>query len=228
MNLTGRAGRCRALGRFVRRDHGQGQPGARVGSCRGDSAARLHRVANRAERRAEAGGAGVDVLHDGHQAPEARRSRGDVRAGHDLEDHVAQAQEGLAHAARLADAPDLQARRLQGRVGALEVRGEDDDMVERDGGVRVRRRGLALGARRDLGRQAIEVGARHAAERPAQDPLAGGGARQAQADRADLAGAILRDLEAEGAPALGVGGDRQLVDCGRGDDARQATRPGAR
>ena len=91
-----------------------------------DAAAGLDRVLRRA-------GAGhrARVVHDDHEAPEARRV---VAALDDLEDVGAEPQERHP----LVAAAEVEAGVLQRRDGAVERAGEDDDVVDGEGAVGMR------------------------------------------------------------------------------------------
>jgi hypothetical protein len=151
----------------------------------------------------------IRPLRFGHgegQAPErggpvARR----LRRPDQLEDDLAEAEEALGAAPpRLAGAPRQDAPVLQGRSGALQVRGGHDEVVDRQHAVGVVRR--AGRERFEVGRgsgQAVDVAA-GVRERPAGDAPAARRTGEAQPHRADPGGAVVADREPHRSPRCGL------------------------
>jgi hypothetical protein len=131
--------------------------------------------------------------------------------GDHLQDHLAQAEEPLAQrpviGLDLPDAPALDSDLFQGGRRPLEVRREDDEVIDVRDAVGVMR----LGPRRPGGRgqgQAVDLRDLAGAQPPAEDALAG---REVEVDGADP-GRVSVEREPGALPSSGIRTNRELLD----------------
>ena len=115
---------------------------------RGDPPTGLDGVAGRAEVVAQPLGKRIEVGDDHDEPPEPGRPSG-LDVAHDLEDRLAQSIEALPERvfgrAGVPNPAQVEARRLERGERAIEVGREDDDVVEPQRAIGVRRRLAGLG-----------------------------------------------------------------------------------
>jgi hypothetical protein len=120
----------------------------------------------------------IEVGDSHDQPPKPSRARLKAPGLDELEDRRSQAPESLANVWRgLTDAAQRHPDRSQFTRGAVEVRSENDEMIEGDSAIRMRRagRGSRYESIPDLGLQAVDRGHRpDSAQSPTHDPVTRG------------------------------------------------------
>ena len=177
-----------------------------------DPAARLDRVANRTEAVAEHSGGCIEVLDREGDPPEAGRAILDAGVLHHLEEHLAEAEEPLLQrpviGLHLTHPPALDPELTESVCRPVQLRREDDEVIDLGDADRVASAGRRTSLRRRCLRQPVDLADGGGAEPPADDSLSG---PEVEGDRASPA-RIPLDREAGASPRRGIRPDGDLLD----------------